>query len=110
MLKSNIQIVKKDENLIDGKHHTFRCRRCDAPLIEIWVVRPNDPISNQIIVECAHCGGRSNPQTIEGMFTIEPIEEKGIIYSGILNVDYESNPMIIQTQKIVDYKKNRKLK
>lgn len=52
--------------LKEGKIVTLECINCSAPLVEIMVTRPDDPINFKFKANCPHCGDQSFIKTIQG--------------------------------------------
>ena len=90
--------------IIDGKHYLFTCDQCEAPLMDAWVNYEEDSMEWNIIVECCHCGGKSKPQIVKGMFSIGQTEESAK-YTAIDGFCMEDNPIIVKTAQVEKYVK-----
>ena len=73
-IATELALYRATEFIEDGKKTIIKCSRCEAELVEIWIIRPKAKISTTITAECPHCGDKSFGVQIEGQYCIGNIE------------------------------------
>jgi len=108
--------VPEFKGLKDGGHHHIRCSNCNAPLVDVWITRPDEDVVWSLQFNCVHCEDHSFIQTVKGGFHIGPgIEpnpaypddlEKAIMYTlpEIKSArTTDKNAILIETIKVKEY-------
>jgi hypothetical protein len=93
---------RKITGAVDGQHYLFECSSCGALLADLWVNYPDDHFSWDFVALCDHCGGKSYQKTVTGMFALGQTEDSAQ-YSKVVDVNMDSDPIVIQTQKVKQY-------
>lgn len=89
-------------------HHEFVCSNCDAPLADICVTKPDakdrqgNPLVWNFVCLCPHCGDRSYPEEVRGLFSIGA-NEKSEKYTLVEGYDEQEDPIVIKTVKLREW-------
>lgn len=104
----------KDQNKIKDYGHTYiKCSNCDAPLVDIWVVDKDFPVTWKLKANCPHCGDHSFLYEIKGRYYYGPgyknmdkddtQGDKDKIYTTIEGFDDDGSIVLINTKKGLDW-------
>jgi hypothetical protein len=95
--------IIESTGMVEGKHHTFSCSKCRAPLADVMVNYPDVDVEWNITAKCGHCGDKSYQQKVYGMFLIGRNEETEK-YSRVCDVIDNGNSIVIETIKVKEFK------
>ena len=85
------------EFIEDGEKKKIECSACGCSLIEIWIVRPNAPLTTEMIVDCPLCGDKSFKKVIKGQYCIGHLENSDVIMVDTpTEIDEDANGNMLQ--------------
>jgi len=89
----------KSTPMVDGEHIIIKCSRCNKPLVDIWVNRPNAPAISKIVAQCPHCGDKSFAVRVSGLYQIGATPETAYDGSNMEIIDGVFNVLVL-TRKV----------
>lgn len=88
---------RASEFVEDGPKEFIKCSACRADLIEIWIIRPNAPITTKMTVDCPFCGDASFQKVIKGQYCIGHLESRTVVMLATpTKVDTDDNGNMLQ--------------
>jgi hypothetical protein len=97
----------KTDGLINAGNILLRCNICRAPLVDVWITRPNEGVDipgfNRRVewdlqADCPHCGNKSPKKRILGGFMLGDTE-----YTRYIDFPEEDGVIHIKTVKVKNY-------
>ena len=70
---------RAEEFIEDGDKEFISCSSCRRQLVEIWMVRPDAPLTTEMVVECPFCGDKSFKKTIKGQYCLGHLESREVL-------------------------------
>lgn len=111
--EANEEDLPELKGLKDGGCQSIRCSACDAPLLQVWITRPQEEVVWTIQAICGHCGDHSFNKEIKGGFHLGPGVEphkdfpddrnKDVVYTVIDKQVPENGVVFVETIKVREY-------
>lgn len=104
---AEVEKARPHMGLVDAGHTLLSCFACETPLVDIWLTKPDIPITLDIVAHCGVCGDKSGRVSVKGGFHTAPayvnqqgkLDENGKNYVTIDSYDTEDDLIIIKTRK-----------
>jgi hypothetical protein len=71
-LYDKLNEAKNEEWVNHGGDIIIRCSGCDMHLASLVIIRPNAPVTNEVVAKCCYCKDKSFKKEVHGMFAITP--------------------------------------
>ena len=91
--------TRATDSIVDSGHTILKCLKCRTPLVDIWLIQPERPLSSKIKARCWHCDGESSVAEIEGGINLGITDSSDIV--DIEHLDSKHQGTTITEQNIL---------
>lgn len=92
--KTEAEAPEQLQGLKDGGHTIIECSACGAPLVDIWVTRPDEDYDWSLEANCPHCGDHSFVVEVHGGF-----HQGHTDYTTVVSFDTNGETIVFETKK-----------
>lgn len=107
--KSNLRRQIENSDIEDGGTIILECSKCNEPLVEIIIIRPDVDIKTDIRATCGMCGDKSFIREIKGQYCLGRVQNGCVKVADvdINEVNYDEDGSIYQQVLATTEKRNK---
>jgi len=85
--KQKIKREMKESSVEDGEHTILKCSSCAAPLVDIWITKPEASVKFKMSAKCCFCEDKSFSKIITGIFHLGATNKTSIAHCESIDQD-----------------------